>query len=234
MRVGDEKEEDEADTVGATTLAPKNITILENGLVKFNFIGKDYVEWKKEAILPENVVRNLKEFTGGSKNFVFDGIRSEDVNEFLGEVAEGVTAKVFRTYHASKAVRDYLENVKVKKDEPDSYKKYVAAMANLQAAIVCNHKRKLPKKWKESLEKKQEKLKQLRLKGGKKTKERVKEAKLKIELMKQTKDYNLNTSLRSYVDPRIYYKWSKKVGFDWKKYYSKTLQRKFSWVEKEE
>lgn len=230
MRVGDEKDEDEADTVGATTLTPKNIEI-ENNLVKFNFIGKDYVEWKKEVVLPENVVKNLKEFIK-TKNFVFDGVRSEDVNAFLNEIVDGITAKVFRTYHASKAVREYLENVKVKKDDPESYKKYIATMANLQAAIVCNHKRKLPKKWKESLEKKQERLKQLKLKKGKKTKEKVKEAKLKIDLMKETKDYNLNTSLKSYVDPRIFYKWAKKVDFDWKKYYSKTLQKKFSWIEK--
>jgi DNA topoisomerase I len=109
----------------------------------------------------------------------------------------------------------------------------VAAMANLQAAIVCNHKRKLPAKWKEGLEKKQERLKQLKEKKGKKTKEKVKEAKMKIDLMKETKDYNLNTSLKSYVDPRVFYKWSRKVGFDWKKYYSKNLQKKFSWIEDE-
>lgn len=231
MRVGDEKDEDEADTVGATTLTPKNIIIDYNNLVKFNFIGKDYVEWKKEVTLPENVIKNLKEFISKSKNFVFDGVRSEDVNAFLSEIVEGVTAKVFRTYHASKAVREYLESVKIKKDDTEAYKKYIATMANLQAAIVCNHKRKLPKKWKETLEKKQERLKQLKLKKSKKTKEKVKESKLKIELMKETKDYNLNTSLKSYVDPRIYYRWAKKVDFDWKKYYSKTLQKKFSWVE---
>jgi len=230
LRVGDEHDEDEADTVGAITLTPKNIKI-ENNLVKFNFIGKDYVEWKKEVVLPENVVRNLKEFTETAKNFVFDGIRSEDANAFLSEMVDGITAKVFRTYHASKAVKEYLENVKVKKDDPESYKKYLATMANLQAAIVCNHKRKLPKKWKESLEKKEERLKQLKLKKGKKTKEKIKEVKLKIELMKETKDYNLNTSLKSYVDPRIFYRWTKRVNFDWKKYYSKTLQKKFSWIE---
>ena len=233
MRVGDEKDEDEADTVGATTLTPKNIIICPDNLVKFNFIGKDYVEWKKEVVLPDNVVRNLKEFINSSKPFVFDGIRSEVVNAFLSEIVEGVTAKVFRTYHASKAVREYIENVNVKKDDPEAYKKYIATMANLQAAIVCNHKRKLPKKWKESLEKKEERLKQVKLKKGKRTKEKVKEMKMRIELMKETKDYNLNTSLKSYIDPRIFYKWSKKVNFDWKKYYSKTLQKKFSWIEKE-
>jgi DNA topoisomerase-1 len=92
----------------------------------------------------------------------------------------------------------------------------------------------MPIKWKETLEKKKERLEQLKLKKTKKSKEAVKTLEMKIKLMKETKDYNLNTSLKSYVDPRIYYKWFKKVDFDWKKYYSKTLQRKFSWVEKED
>jgi DNA topoisomerase-1 len=233
MRVGDEKDEDEADTVGATTLTPKNIIVCQNNLVKFDFIGKDYVKWEKEIVLPDSVLRNLKEFIASTKSFVFDGVRSEDVNSFLSEIVEGVTAKVFRTYHASKAVREYLDK-NTAKDDPEYYKKYIATMANLQAAIVCNHKRKLPKKWEESLEKKKESLEKLKLKKGKKIEDKIKAMKLKIELMKETKDYNLNTSLKSYIDPRIYQKWSKKANFDWKKYYSKTLQRKFSWLDKED
>jgi DNA topoisomerase-1 len=233
MRVGDEKDEDEADTVGATTLTPKNIKFSSNNLVKFDFIGKDYVKWEKELILPEQIVKNLKEFIENSKEYVFDGVRSEDVNAFLSQIVEGVTAKVFRTYHASKAVRDYLEKIKADSDANEAYKKYIATMANLQAAIVCNHKRKLPAKWNETLAKKKERLEQLKLKTGKKAEEKIKELKMKIELMKETKDYNLNTSLKSYIDPMIFYKWSKKVNFDWKKYYSKTLQKKFSWIEKE-
>ena len=235
MRVGDEKDEDEADTVGATTLGPKNIIIMENGMVNFNFLGKDSVKWDKDIKLPDNVVRNLKEFISSAKDFVFDGVRSDDVNEFLSEIVPGVTAKVFRTYHASKAVRDYIDSVDVKKTDPEEYKKYVATMANLQAAIICNHKRKLPAKWKDTLENKKGRLDELKEKEKEKKTEKSKEAvktmELRIKLMKETKDYNLNTSLKSYVDPRIIYRWSKKVDFDWKKYYSKTLQKKFSWVE---
>ena len=46
-----------------------------------------------------------------------------------------------------------------------------------------------------------------------------------------TRDYNLGTSMKSYIDPRIYYDWGRKVDYDWKSYYSKTLQKKFSWVD---
>jgi len=55
---------------------------------------------------------------------------------------------------------------------------------------------------------------------------------LKIDAQKETRDYNLTTSLKSYIDPRVYYRWGEKVGYNLKNYYSKTLQRKFSWVEK--
>jgi len=230
LRVGDEKDEDEADTVGATTLTSKNVKI-EGNLVKFDFLGKDSVRWQKDVELSEQVIKNLKEFISQSKSEIFEGIRSENVNEFLSTVVPGISAKVFRTYHASKIVDEYLKKEKVSKTDAADYKKYVATMANLQAAIVCNHKRKLPAKWNDTLQKKVERLKELKEKKGKKTAERVKTMELKIKLMKKTKDYNLNTSLKSYIDPRFYYKWSKRVEFDWKKYYPKTLQRKFSWIE---
>jgi DNA topoisomerase-1 len=62
----------------------------------------------------------------------------------------------------------------------------------------------------------------------------IEKLKLQITAQAETRDYNLGTSMKSYVDPRIYYNWSKKVDYDWRKYYSKTLQSKFSWVEPEE
>jgi hypothetical protein len=57
------------------------------------------------------------------------------------------------------------------------------------------------------------------------------ELKLRIKTQNETRDYNLATSLKSYIDPRIYYKWGKEIDYYWKRYYPKALQRKFSWVE---
>jgi len=276
MRVGDEKDEDEADTVGATTLTKNNVIIKPNNVVKFDFLGKDSVRWEKELQMPEQVVKNLREFIASSI-LIFDGVRSENVKLFLNEVMPGLTSKVFRTFHASKTVDNYFRASSSKKDDSEENKKYFATMANLQAAVVCNHKRKLPKNWEQTLQKKIDRLKQLKekiearrqkniatfeakikklelmkqtekktqqlkqyktkLKSLQKNKmterdeEKIKKAELKMEIMKQTKDYNLNTSLKSYIDPRVYFDWAKKIGFDWKKYYSKTLQRKFSWIE---
>ncbi len=246
MRVGDEKDKDEADTIGASTLRGAHVKIDSSGNVKFDFIGKDYVRWVKTIKPPPEVVDNLRSFIGKPREQVFSGIRSEHINAFLGEVTPWLTAKIFRTYHASKVVRDYLANAKVRPEDSEIEKKYVATMANLEAAITCNHKRKLPKKWKESLAKKVDRVKALetrlrevkararsrsRTKQMKGLREKIRVAKLKVKLARATRDYNLGTSLKSYIDPRTFIKWAKGAGYDWKKFYPKTLQQKFAWAE---
>jgi DNA topoisomerase-1 len=233
LRVGDEKDKDEADTVGATTLRPEHIKIGENGLTKFNFLGKDSVRWEKEVYLPPQVIKNLKEFIADANSAIFAGIRSSNVSQFLDEVVPGLTAKVFRTYHATKVVEKELNESKTTKDDPEYVKKITAKMANLKAAEVCNHKKKVSKSFQKSLQKKKERLKKLKEKKTEKAIQKIKELEAQIEIMKKTKNYNLTTSLKSYIDPRVYYEWGKKVDYDWKKYYPKTLQRKFSWVEEE-
>ncbi len=240
MRVGDEKDEDEADTVGASTLRVEHLK-LHPHTVEFDFLGKDSVRWQKTLELDgtNNPVRkNLLEFSHGKKpeDLVFDGINSSSVNKFLGTAMRGLTAKVFRTHHATETVQKYLDkNNGFKPETPNYMKLYHARLANLQAAIRCNHKRTPPKTWETSLGKKQLKLDELSNKTGKTEKqnqrlrERVEKLKLDIELQRQTRDYNLNTSLRGYIDPRVYKKWA---GDDWTRIYPKTLQRKFTWASK--
>jgi len=239
LRVGDEKDHDEADTIGATTLRPSHIVINSNTRVNFDFLGKDSVRWQREVELPEEVVRNLEEFKNEAEknqqeSTIFEGVRSEHVNGFLSEVMSGLTAKVFRTYYASDVVKNSLEKAGVSSSEPMIIKKHVATIANLEAAIILNHKRKPPKNWEESLAKKIERLDTLMNtpKKTEKSEQRVQALQLKIKEVKDTRDYNLRTSLKSYIDPRIYYSWGKTIDFDWKLYYPTTLQKKFSWVEK--
>jgi DNA topoisomerase-1 len=241
LRVGDEKDPDEADTVGATTLRPAHVTIVSSDRVNFDFLGKDSVRWQREVELPANVVRNIEAFKKEAEAkqkaeaIIFDGVRSEDVNGFLSEVAAGLTAKVFRTYYATDVVNNSLEKAAVSVSHPLVLKKHVATMANLEAAKLCNHKRKPPKNWDESLAKKVDRLEALKQSPKKtpKLEERIQALQFKIEEVKQSRDYNLRTSLKSYIDPRVYYSWGEKVDFDWKLYYPKTLQSKFSWVEKQ-
>jgi DNA topoisomerase-1 len=241
----------------------------------------------------------------------------------------GLSAKVFRTHYASDAVQTKLDKTPVESEAPEYVKKYVAKIANLEAAKVCNHKRTIPTRWKASLEKKKERINVLkerakkaqakiktrmkeqdkryqkrlkkqeenlvaamenleklklqleeRQKQGKsvdaltkrikskrkvveRTRQRIKEMKTKhkeqvnkqkqrlenrkqrdktalekqnltINIQEETRDYNLSTSLKSYIDPRIYYEWGKKVQYDWKQYYQKALHKKFSWLDNQE
>ncbi|HRR53873.1 MAG TPA: hypothetical protein P5290_00840 [Candidatus Methanomethylicus sp.] len=230
MRVGDEKDEDEADTVGATTLRAEHIRIDEEGkTVTFDFLGKDSVRWHHEIKPPMIVIDNLKAFIKEGGETIFNGVRSQKVNDYLGEAMENLTAKVFRTFHASTTTKEALRRSGVKREDPVYLKKYHAAMANLASAMACNHKRKLPKRWEETLRKRKAGLKLLKEREAKR--EKIKEAELRVRLMQATRDYNLNTSLKNYIDPRVYADWGREVDFDWKLYYSKSLQRRFAWVD---
>jgi DNA topoisomerase-1 len=329
IRVGDEKDPDEADTVGASTLRKEHIQINGDGTVSFNFLGKDSVPHIFTTKLPDKVIENLKEFSANSESALFNGVGSSNVSEFLDEVMTGLSAKVFRTHYASDAVQTKLDKTPVEPEEPEYVKKYVAKIANLEAAKVCNHKRTIPKRWKASLEKKKDRIKVLKQRAKKaqakiktrmkeqdkryqkrlkkqeenlaaalenleelkhqreerqnqgksvdaltnrikskrkvveRTRQRIKEMKTKhkermdkqkqrlenrkqrdktalekqklnITIQEETRDYNLSTSLKSYIDPRIYYRWGKKVQYDWKQYYQKALHKKFSWVAAQE
>src|SRR2546427_8190132 len=243
MRVGDEKEEDEADTVGASTLRVEHVKVLPQG-VEFDFLGKDSVRWQKTLKLDGSdnpIRRNLQEFVSNKKpeDLVFDGITSAHVNRFLGKAARGLTAKVFRTHHATETVQTYLgRHNGFQPSDPGFVKLYHARVANLEAAIRCNHKRTPPKTWEGSLDKKQQRLAELKKRPAKTDKqrerlaERMKKLKFDIELQRRAKDYHLETSLRNYIDPRVYKNWANKTEFDWTSIYPKTLQRKFLWATK--
>jgi DNA topoisomerase-1 len=151
----------------------------------------------------------------------------------------GLTAKVFRTWRTTRTVQEYLDKSKIGKEDLEYVKKYEAKMANLEAAKVANHKRKISVNFKERLVKKEVILRELEgaLKGkiarGKKTDalaKRIDKARLDIDLTRKTEEYNLGTSLKSYVDPMVYVKWANKVDFDLDKFYPKILRKKFSWA----
>ena len=158
MRVGDEKDPDEADTVGATTLRKEHIKLSGNA-IEFDFLGKDSVRWK-ETILAEGQDKqfhdNLKELVSNKKNNqeIFDDITSRHVNAYYSTIVKGLTAKVFRTYLASSVVSKYLRAHDNIKSESNMKKLFHAKLANLDAAKMCNHKRTIPKNFDQTLEKK--------------------------------------------------------------------------------
>ena len=266
MRVGDEKDKDEADTVGASTLRVEHIKFPEKDgkrYIEFNFLGKDSVPWQKtveiNSIDTKGLYDNLKLFMKNKRNDseIFDNVNSSKVNAFLRKIdptnVPGLTAKVFRTYLATKIVKEALKNppLDVNKRGSESKKIYVAKIANLKAAIACNHKKgidpnnpaskKALERFAESISKKEEAIEKIRKdilsnkwrteKQKKKLESRIEKIQYQLKLQKETRDYNLGTSLRNYIDPRVMKNWLDYVELDWKKIYTTTLQRKFKWIE---
>jgi DNA topoisomerase-1 len=150
------------------------------------------------------------------------------VNRFLSGIIPELSAKVFRTFHATKVAEVNLR-AKDMRQADDLEKLYFAKEANLRAAEFCNHKRTPPKNWDEALKKNEGKLAEYKAKGKEAM---VRKMEMQVEFTKKTKDYNLNTSLKNYIDPRVYKSWCDYTGLDWSKLYTSTLQKKFSWVEK--
>jgi DNA topoisomerase-1 len=245
MRVGDEKDPDEADTVGAITLRKEHISFPEDGKIHFDFLGKDSVRWEKDVSAPPEIIHNIQNFMDTSKDYLFEGVDSKKVSRFLSEKMPKLTAKVFRTWKCTSTLEDALkkqqplEKEPIMRDSPDYLKTYHAKIANYEVAVVANHKKKIAPTFDQRLAKKEDNLKNLqeqlkaKKKAGKKTESleaRIAKAELDINLTKLTKEYNLGTSLKSYIDPAAYVKWAKKVKFDIEKFYPKTLRNKFSWA----
>jgi DNA topoisomerase-1 len=61
--------------------------------------------------------------------------------------------------------------------------------------------------------------------------ERLEKLESQLKLHKETREYNLGTSLRNYIDPRVFKAWMNYMDLQWTKIYTSTLQRKFLWVE---
>ena len=266
MRVGDEKDPDEADTIGASTLRVEHLkfpVINAKIQIEFNFLGKDSVPWQKTLEISSPDTRalydNLLFYMKGKDRTdeIFEDITSAKVNIFLRSLDKdnlpNLTAKVFRTYIATAVVKKHLSSpiLKLNKNESEFKKIYVAKIANLEAAITCNHKKGIdPKnpaskksleKFEQSLANKKEKIKQINLELKEKIwkteiqkfkkEQRLEKLEFQLRLQQETKDYNLGTSLRNYIDPRVFKSWCDYVNLDWTKIYTSTLQRKFKWIE---
>ena len=278
MRVGDEKDPDEADTVGATTLRKEHIKITAN-TIEFDFLGKDSVRWQETVVAEghdKQFHENLKKIIEKKKpkEEIFEDITSRHVNQYYSGIVKGLTAKVFRTYLATTVVKKYLVKHDNIKGKTPNEKLYHAKLANLEAAMMCNHKRTIPKTYELTLQKKrdsikklekeqvwkktQETLKKVESKESKtdtqkksktkriktlneqikkqksKHKERLEKLELQLDLSEKTKDYAIGTSLRNYIDPRVFKAWTEEVGAEWEKLYTAALQKKFLWVKNED
>lgn len=111
LRVGNEKGEDEADTVGCCSLRIEHVKLLAGNQIEFDFLGKDSMRYHNVVgIIPE-VWKNIEIFMQKKQptNDLFDKIDAQALNDYLKELLDGLTAKVFRTYNASSTLQNELD-----------------------------------------------------------------------------------------------------------------------------
>lgn len=111
FRVGNEQSDDNG-VYGVTTLLDEHITVSGN-TATFEYVGKKSVE-QHRVVVDSTLARLLKKLKRASQNsddhrvfrFGNNKIDSGDVNEYLDQF--DVTAKEFRTFHATRLMREFL------------------------------------------------------------------------------------------------------------------------------
>jgi len=251
MRVGDERIAGEMGTVGCTTLKSENLQIDGNRII-LDFVGKDYVRWHRELYLPNIVVRNIRKFKDEAGNdLIFDGINSQKVAKFLQESVPKASAKTFRTMIASQTLKKAIKDTRDRFGSNELEKVIRFKYINYTVAKRLNHKKKFPDKFEEKLKKKEEKMdtkkieyertitklqnandkeKERTIKKVERAKQLYRKASLEYQVYKDTSEWNLNTSLTSYIDPRLVVEYAKKNKVPIERIYSKSLREKFSWA----
>nr|XP_050847463.1 DNA topoisomerase I, mitochondrial [Vespula vulgaris] len=158
LRAGNEKDEDQADTVGCCSLRVEHITLHEQKdgkeyVVVFDFLGKDSIRYYNEVPVEKRVFKNLQLFMENKSpnDDLFDRLNTTVMNKHLNELMEGLTAKVFRTYNASWTLQQQLDKL-TNPDDTEAEKILAYNRANRAVAILCNHQRSVPKTHAKSME----------------------------------------------------------------------------------
>ncbi|KAK9269439.1 hypothetical protein L1049_001213 [Liquidambar formosana] len=145
LRAGNEKDDDEADTVGCCTLKVENVKCRPPNKLEFDFLGKDSIRYNNVVEVEIPVYKAIGQFqTGkGESDDLFDKLDTSKLNAHLKELMPGLTAKVFRTYNASITLDEMLS--RDTKDGNVGEKVVVYQHANKEVAIICNHQRTISK-----------------------------------------------------------------------------------------
>lgn len=165
LRAGNEKGEEEADTVGCCSLRCEHVTLERDATdgkeyVVFDFLGKDSIRYYNRVEVSQQVFKNIRLFKGDNKtdeDALFDRVSTTSLNKHLQSYMKGLTAKVFRTFNASSTFQRLLDA----KDLSDaSAAEMIAAYtdANREVAILCNHQRAAPKSHSATMDKLTEKV----------------------------------------------------------------------------
>jgi DNA topoisomerase-1 len=250
LRVGGKKDtKDEADTVGVTSLRVEHITLIENNTIKLDFLGKDSVRFFKKVTVLEKVYKNLVEFSKdkSKKDELFERITSSNMNEYLDSFLKGLTAKVWRTYNASHTFQKEIDKIredKLKDINENERLNFLISMfnqANTAVALLCNHQKNVSKGINESLDKIDDRIKELKKNKNKYEekgdKEKINKIEIKIKLLKlkketkqKMKNVSLSTSKNNYIDPRIIFAFMKRFEIPPEKLFNQQLLDRFKWA----
>ncbi|ONK79065.1 uncharacterized protein A4U43_C01F2540 [Asparagus officinalis] len=152
LRAGNEKDDDEADTVGCCTLKVENVTCVPPNKLQFDFLGKDSIRYFNTVEVELPVYKAIGDFqtvtkSNGKKKAggddLFDMLDTSKLNAHLKELMPGLTAKVFRTYNASITLDSMLFEETKEGTLPEKIAIY--QHANKEVAIICNHQRSVSK-----------------------------------------------------------------------------------------
>jgi DNA topoisomerase I len=168
LRVGGEKDEDEADTVGTCSLRVEHVKLVAPSSIQFDFLGKDSMRYLNTAEVPPRVYAGYQKCLKSKKSSeqLFDKLSPSILNDHLKTFMPGLSAKVFRTYNASRTLQDQLRtffrNADAKRDDKTVKKNMALTVeekllfynrCNRDVAILCNHQRSVPPTHKASMEK---------------------------------------------------------------------------------
>lgn len=197
LRAGNEKEEGEtADTVGCCSLRCEHLTLHEEkdgkqNVVDFDFLGKDSIRYQNSIPVEKRVFKNLQLFMENkqTEDDVFDRLNTTLLNKHLQDLMEGLTAKVFRTYNASRTLQEQL-NLLTNPGDSVAAKILSYNRANRAVAVLCNHQRAVPKTFAKSMENMQNKI-DSKKKEIKQVKKDIKGVKADYKATKTAKDRTL-------------------------------------------
>ncbi|EFH45854.1 hypothetical protein ARALYDRAFT_329014 [Arabidopsis lyrata subsp. lyrata] len=183
LRAGNEKDDDEADTVGCCTLKVGNVECVPPNKLKFDFLGKDSIQYVNTVEVEPLVYKAIAQFRAGKSNSddLFDELDTSKLNAHLKELVTGLTAKVFRTYNASITLDVMLRQ---ETREGDVKQKVVVyQQANKEVALICNHQRTVSKSHGAQIQRLAGKIEELKegLKELKNNLERAKKGKSPLE-----------------------------------------------------
>ena len=104
LRAGNEKGDDEADTVGCCSLRCEHVTLEPPNKLVFDFLGKDSIRYYNEVPVDEQIYKNVKIFKNNKDDSdeLFDRVQVCQVNESIHTVTNDGGARLAHSIGTSR------------------------------------------------------------------------------------------------------------------------------------